>query len=106
MEVDTGATLSIISEKTYNRLWPTRSLAPLVFADELGKVQGTTAKFCLRSDVTPKYFHARPVPYTLRVKVEWELDSLQADGVMEPIQFSDWATPIVPVINKEGSVRI
>ena len=30
MEVDTGATLSIISKKTYERLWPTQKLAPLL----------------------------------------------------------------------------
>ena len=64
---------------------------------ELGKVQGTTAKFI---------FPARPVPYALRVKVERELDCLQADGVIEPIQFCDWATPIVPVVKKDRSVRI
>ena len=77
-----------------------------VFADKLGKVQGTTAKFYLRSEVTPKYFRAHPVPYALRAKVERELDHLQVDGVIEPIQFSDWATPIVPVIkNRFESVE-
>ena len=30
MEVDTGATLSIISEKTYKRLWPIKRLTPLL----------------------------------------------------------------------------
>ena len=30
MEVDTGAALSIISKKTYERLWPTKMLAPLL----------------------------------------------------------------------------
>ena len=36
-----------------------------MFKDELGKVQGTTAKFI---------FPTRPVPYALRVKVERELE--------------------------------
>ena len=30
MEVDTGATLSIYSKKTFERLWPTKSLAPVL----------------------------------------------------------------------------
>ena len=190
MEVDTGATLSIISKKTYERLWPTQKLAPLLkfshatlktytgeqikvlgsidvnvtyqtqkrrlpllvvagdgpsllgrdwlqqikldwsglyafsvagpksqwqdvidrhpdaFKDELGRVQGTTAKFYLKSGIKPKFLRARPVPYALREKVERELDRLQANGVIEPVQFSDWAAPIVPVVKKDGSVRI
>ena len=79
---------------------------PDVFRDELGKVQGTTAKFYLKPDVKPKFLRARPVPYALREKVERELDRLQANGVIEPVQFSDWAAPIVPVMKKDGSVRI
>ena len=149
MEVDTGATLSIISKSTYERLWPTKRLAPVlkysnamlktytgehikvlgsidvnvtyknqkkqlpllvvsgdgpslfgrnwlqqikldwsglhavsavspkslwqgvidrhpdVFRDELGKVQGTSAKFYLKPGVKPKFLRARPVPYAL-----------------------------------------
>ena len=35
-----------------------------------------------------------------------ELDWLQAQGIIEPVQFSEWAAPIVPVIKNDGSVRI
>ena len=27
-------------------------------------------------------------------------------GILEPIQFSEWASPIVPVLKSNGSVRI
>lgn len=40
------------------------------------------------------------------MKVEKELDRLQAEGVIEPTQFSDWAAPIVPVLKQDGSVCI
>ena len=46
------------------------------------------------------------MPYTLREKVENELDQLQAVGIIEPVQFSDWAAPIVPVLKQECSMRI
>ncbi|XP_061164934.1 uncharacterized protein K02A2.6-like [Saccostrea echinata] len=48
----------------------------------------------------------RTVPYSLRTKVEQELDQLQADGIIEPVAHSKWATPIVPAIKKNGNVRL
>ena len=40
---------------------------------------------------------------TLREKVEQELDRLTKEGIIEPIQFADWAAPIVPVMKKDGT---
>ena len=44
--------------------------------------------------------------YTLKEKVEEELFRLQAAGIISPVKFSDWATPIVPVVQSNGTVRI
>ena len=38
--------------------------------------------------------------------METELDRLTEAGVLQPIEFSDWAAPIVPVVKRDGSVRI
>ena len=36
-----------------------------------------------------------------------ELDQLQAEGIIESVQFTDWAAPIVPVLKTEGKfIRI
>ena len=35
-----------------------------------------------------------------------ELELLQKQGIIEPVQFSDWAAPIVPVLKSDGSVRV
>ena len=77
-----------------------------VFHDELGHLQETVAH--LHVDVTARLrFHkARPVPYALRSKVEAELDRLRMQGVIEPVSFSDWAAPIVPVVKRDGSIQI
>ena len=38
---------------------------------------------------------------------EKELDRLVAEGIIQPVQFTDWAAPIVPVFNQDKvSVRI
>ena len=47
------------------------------------------------------------VPYAYRDKVEEELTRLVSEGILEPIDSSDWAAPIVPVIKSDKkSVRI
>jgi hypothetical protein len=187
MEIDTGASVSIISEATYDKLWPKarapalqdstarlrtytgeelrvlgtinvvvlakgieehlplvvvagngpsllgrdwlerirldweelhrlRSSSPTlqdvldshtdVFRDELGTVKGMTATIHVDAESRPKFYRPRSVPYAMRGKVEKELERLEQQGVIKPVQFSDWAAPIVPVLKKDGSVRI
>ena len=83
-------------------------LIPIVrfFSEGLGTVQGVTAAIHVDPTSTPKFHKARPLPYMLKTKVEKELEHLEQQGVIEPIQFSDWAAPIVLVIKSDGSVRI
>ena len=45
-------------------------------------------------------------PYAIKLKVEKELGRLVKSGVMEPVSTSEWATPIVPVMKKDGTPRI
>lgn len=77
-----------------------------LFTDGLGHMKGITAKLTIKPGSTPRFIKARPVPYALRPKVEKELDNLVNSGVLEPVAISDWATPIVPVLKKNGSLRI
>ena len=42
----------------------------------------------------------------MRNLVEKELERLQLQGIIEPVKFSDWAAPIVPVLKKDGGIRI
>ena len=57
-------------------------------------------------DVQPRFLKARPVPYALWVNVEKELDKLEEEGVIVPVQHSEWATPIVPMLKGKGTVKI
>ena len=54
----------------------------------------------------PRFFKARPVAYALREKIETELDRLVKEGTIEPVEFSEWATPIVPIVKEDGTIRI
>ena len=52
------------------------------------------------------FVKARPVPYSLKDKVAKELDRLVREGIITPVASSEWATPIVIVPKKDGSIRI
>ena len=183
MEVDTGAAVSLVSEKTYRSLFPERHLQPSkaclrtysgesiavmgqtevevfyeeqrvklpllvvkgegpslfgrdwltkirldwrainavkcrtltsllesyssVFESGLGTLLGYQAKIHVDPGAQPKYCKARSVPYAMRGKVEEELEHLVSEGIIEPVQFADWAAPIVPVVKSDGkSLRI
>lgn len=77
---------------------------PAVVAPGLGTC---TKKMSLRlNDTTPIYIKARSLPLALRKPVELELERLQAEGTIRKVEYSDYGTPIVPVIKKTGEVRI
>ena len=69
-----------------------------VFKEGLGTLKGYEAKIHINPDVVPRFCKARTVPYALRAKVEEELERLVELGVIEPVQFADWAAPIVLVM--------
>ena len=73
---------------------------------KLGTVQRVTANLQLKESAMPVFKRARPLPYTLRSVVEEELQRLEQEGVLKPVEVSDWAAPIVCVRKRDGSVRI
>ncbi|XP_061709472.1 uncharacterized protein K02A2.6-like [Cydia pomonella] len=73
-----------------------------IFADGLGRYTGGTVALRVRSGAAPVYLRARPLAYALRAPVERALDQLQRDGIITPVETSDWATPIVPVVKRDG----
>ena len=54
----------------------------------------------------PHFFKPRSVPLALKTKVEAELERLVEEGIVEPVTFSEWAAPIIPVMKGDGSIRI
>ena len=57
-------------------------------------------------DAKPKFYRPRPVALSLREKVFNEIDRLRSLGVITPIKHSEWATPIVPIVKTDGSIRL
>ena len=77
-----------------------------IFEDELSKVKGVTAKIFICPKATPRFYKPCSVPYDLKSKVDQELESLETAGVIRPVQFAEWAAPIVPILKRGGSIRM
>ena len=77
-----------------------------LFEERLGTLKGKKASIHVDAGTKPIFYRPRPVPYALREKIEQELERLVNAGTIEPVQYSDWATPIVPVMKSDGSLRI
>lgn len=46
------------------------------------------------------------MPFVLKPQIEKELERLEAVGILQKVDSSDWAAPIVPVLKKDGQLRI
>ena len=77
-----------------------------IFNEELGKAVGITATLHVSDNAKPYFCRYRPIPHALRHKVELELLRLVEQGVIEPVESSEWATPIVPVLKPDGTIRV
>lgn len=54
----------------------------------------------------PHFFKPRLVPFALKEKIAEDLHRLEKIGVLEKVEFLNWAKPIIPVLKRDDSVRI
>ena len=183
MELDTGASVSIVSETQYKQWWPGRSLdsspirlqtyskqpltvvgslsvvveyesqkvtLPLVvvegsgpmlmgrnwlnaiklnwakihytqaprlqevlakyseaFEKGLGTFKGEEVSIAVDPEASPQFHKARPLPYAMKKMVEDELERLVKEGTLKPVDYAEWAAPIVAVLKSDReSVRV
>ncbi|XP_052795673.1 uncharacterized protein K02A2.6-like [Mya arenaria] len=93
-------------ESQKNRFANMMNRYEFVFSDGIGHAKGFSAKLTLKDDATPKFMKARSVPFSMKPKIEKELDNLERQGIITKVNTSEWATPIVPVLKSTGDVRI
>ena len=73
----------------------------------LGKLRGHKVKILVDLNVKPRFRIARTNPHAFRAKVKDELECLVKEGILESVQFSEWAAPTVLVLKSDkSSIRI
>lgn len=77
-----------------------------VFQSGLGTMKHVRAHLSLKEGASPKFHRPRPVPFAIREVVSQELVRLEEQGILCKVEHSDWASPIVPVLKHDGSIRI
>ncbi|XP_018398448.1 PREDICTED: uncharacterized protein K02A2.6-like [Cyphomyrmex costatus] len=77
-----------------------------VFDQPIGTIKGFKAKLMLKEDAIPRFFKSRPVPFALQNKVDKGLEKMEKSGVINRIETSEWASPLVVVPKPNGAVRI
>ena len=98
-------TVNLVKEADTDTVKATLDRHPKLFQEELGKLKGVQTKVHVDGDRAPIVFKPRPLPYAMKKKVE-KLQRLEQDQAIEPVKYSDWAAPIVPVLKPNGQVRI
>ena len=79
---------------------------PKLFSPGLGCYKDKTFTIEVDSSVAPKFCKARTIPYTLKPKVDKELDRLLQENIITPVSYSRWAAAIVQVLKPDNYVRI
>ena len=77
-----------------------------LFEDGLGTIEPYRATLQLKPDATPKFHKPRPVPLAIRGAIGQDLDQMERQGIVERVDHSEWAAPIVAVPKKDGSFCI
>ena len=75
-----------------------------VFGEELGTMNSVQARLQVKPDAQPKFFRPRAVPFALK-EAKLELDRLTKAGIIEKVDHSDWAAPVVPVPKGDGQLN-
>ena len=77
-----------------------------LFEPGLGELKGVKIRLDVDRNVSPRFCKARSLPYIFKEKVEAQLQKDIDSGILEEVQNSSWAAPMVPVLKKDGNIRV
>ncbi|GFW04090.1 uncharacterized protein K02A2.6 [Trichonephila clavipes] len=107
-ELDTGAAISCMNVNEFKKLCPDVAIKPTkLLLKNFDNSMITSAGHAVMQIQYKDQINTETI-YLVHAKVnavfgrEW----LVAEDIIEPVTYSDWATPIVPVIKQNGNLRI
>jgi hypothetical protein len=77
-----------------------------VFAPGWGDFKGECITLKLKEIAKPKFLPVRQIPFALKDKVKNEIKRLLDNKRIEAVKYSEWGTPVVPIMKPDGSVRL
>ena len=66
----------------------------------IGKIKDLQVQLHV-DDTRPIFKKASPVPYAIREKYE-TTDTLEEQGIIKKVEYSEWASPVVPIMKPNG----
>lgn len=94
------------SVSDFNDIYSMVKEYPTVSSPHHGCFTGPPVHIAVPADAQPRYQACRRVPFPLMTKMEEAIDKQVAQGVWVPYQDYRWASAIVPVAKKNGSLRL
>lgn len=79
---------------------------PKLFENTLGKMEGYKANIRMKPNTVPKFCKAAAVPYALKEELSAEIDRKVALGILQKIDFAEWASRIVVVRKTDNTIRM
>lgn len=79
---------------------------PTVFNETLGCIKGFSHQIMLKQGAQPVVHKPRRVPLAMRKELDQELNTLCDQGIKEPIECSEWLSPIVLARKPSGALRM
>lgn len=86
--------------------FPSAIVQEQVFAEGLGTMKKFKAHLRVKSNAKPVFHRPRSVPYAIKKVIERELERLEKEGIIEKVEHSEWAAPIVPVPKGDGQICV
>ena len=77
-----------------------------ITSKDLSPILNFQAHLKLKDNVKPIFLRARSVPFPLIPLVDLELEHLVKNKVLQKVDSSEFATPIVPVLKNNNRIRI
>lgn len=77
-----------------------------VFEPGMGIYKGEPIHLSLEAGAKPIFMPVRTVPFALKDKVKDEIKRLVEIKRIVPVEYSEWGTPVVPVLKPDGTVRL
>ena len=77
-----------------------------MYEKKRGTIQGYKVDVRLRPETKLVFKKARPIVYSTQPALSQDLEYLQCEGILEPVESSDWAIRLVVVPKTNGRLRV